>query len=82
MLWMAGSCNYLWTAVFLLLFLIPYVRHYFIEGVVSYQKWMVPAMAALGFLAGNSNENTIGWIGLTGLFIYTTFGREECFDPG
>ena len=68
MLWMAGSCNYLWTAVFLLLFLIPYVRHYFTEGVVSYQKWMVPAMAALGFLAGNSNENTIGWIGLTGLF--------------
>lgn len=68
MLWMAGSCNYLWTAVFLLLFLIPYVRHYFTEGAVSYQKWMVPAMAALGFLAGNTNENTIGWIGLTGLF--------------
>ena len=46
MLWMAGSCNYLWTAVFLLLFLIPYVRHYFTEGAVPYQKWMVPAMAA------------------------------------
>lgn len=68
MLWMAGSCNYLWTSVFLLLFLIPYVRHYFTKGEVSYPSWMVPAMAVLGFLAGNSNENTIGWIGLTGLF--------------
>lgn len=68
MLWMAGSCNYLWTSVFLLLFLIPYVRHYFTKGEVSYLSWMVPAMAVLGFLAGNSNENTIGWIGLTGLF--------------
>lgn len=67
-LWMAGSCNYLWTAVFLLLFLIPYVRHYFTNGAVFYNKWMMPAMALLGFLAGNANENTIGWIGLTGLF--------------
>lgn len=76
MLWMAGSCNYLWTAVFLLLFLIPYVRHYFTEGAVSYQKWMVPAMAALGFMAGNANENTIGWIGLTGLF-YLYHARKK-----
>jgi hypothetical protein len=68
MLWMAGSCNYLWTSVFLLLFLVPYVRHYFTNGAVSYKKWMGPAMAGLGFLAGNANENTIGWIGLTGLF--------------
>lgn len=79
MLWMAGSCNYLWTAVFLLLFLIPYVRHYFTEGAVSYQKWMVPAMAALGFMAGNANENTIGWIGLTGLFLFISCTEEENF---
>lgn len=77
MLWMAGSCNYLWTAVFLLLFLIPYVRHYFTEGAVSYQKWMVPAMAALGFLAGNANENTIGWVGLTGfLYLYYSWKKK------
>ena len=77
MLWMAGSCNYLWTSVFLLLFLIPYVHHYFTKGAVSYKEWMVPAMAALGFLAGNANENTIGWIGLTGIFyLYHAWKRK------
>lgn len=77
MLWMAGSCNYLWTAVFLLLFLIPYIRHYFTEGSVFYKKWAVFMMAPLGFLAGNANENTIGWIGLTGLFyLYYSWKRK------
>lgn len=77
MLWMAGSCNYLWTSVFLLLFLIPYVRHYFTQGTVSYGKWMMPVMAGVGFLAGNANENTIGWIGLTGLFyLYYSWKRK------
>lgn len=77
MLWMAGSSNYLWTSAFLLLFLIPYVRHYFTKGVVSYKEWMVPAMAVLGFLAGNTNENTIGWIGLTGIFyLYHAWNKK------
>ena len=33
-------------------------------------------MAALGFMAGNANENTIGWIGLTGLF-YLYHARKK-----
>ncbi len=77
MLWMAGSCNYLWTSIFLLLFLIPYVHHYSTKGAVSYKECMVPAMAALGFLAGNANENTIGWIGLTGIFyVYYSWKKK------
>lgn len=81
MLWMAGSCNYLWTSVSLLLFLIPYVRHYFTKGEVSHPSWMVPAMAVLGFLAGNSNENTIGWIGLTGLFYLYHVWKKKTLQP-
>lgn len=66
MLWVAGACNYLWTSVFLLLFLIPYVRHYLTNGQVEYPYWFGPLWLVLGILAGNSNENTICWIGLSG----------------
>lgn len=66
MFWVAGACNYLWTSVFLLLFLIPYVRHYVTGGQVSYPAWFGPLWFVLGLLAGNSNENTICWIGLSG----------------
>lgn len=66
LLWVAGSCNYLWTSVFLLLFLIPYVRHYLTDGQANYPSWFGPLWLVMGMLAGNSNENTICWIGLSG----------------
>lgn len=66
MLWVAGACNYLWTSVFLLMFLIPYVRHYLTDGRVNYPSWFGPLWFVMGLLAGNSNENTICWIGLSG----------------
>lgn len=66
MLWVAGACNYLWTSVFLLLFLIPYARHYLTDGRVNYPSWFGPIWFMMGLLAGNSNENTICWIGLSG----------------
>ena len=66
MFWVAGACNYLWTSVFLLLFLIPYARHYLTDGRVNYPSWFGPLWFMMGLLAGNSNENTICWIGLSG----------------
>ena len=66
LLWVAGSCNYLWTSVFLLLFLLPYVHHYVTDGKASYPVWFGPLWFIMGILAGNSNENTICWIGLSG----------------
>ena len=66
MLWVAGACNYLWTSTFLTLFLVPYVRHYLTEGKAFYPSWFGPLWFVLGILAGNSNENTICWIGLSG----------------
>ena len=78
MLWVAGSCNYLWTSVFLLLFLIPYVRHYFTDGQVTYPSWFGPLWLVMGLLAGNSNENTICWIGLTGiLYLLYAWKRKK-----
>lgn len=67
-IWLSGACNYLWAMVLLLLFLIPYIRHYFTDGEVEYGSWLAPVMFFLGLAAGDTNENTICWIGLTGIF--------------
>ncbi len=76
-IWLDGSCNYLWAMVFLLAFLLPYVRHY-LTGEKKYGAWMVPFMFALGLLAGNGNENTLCWIGLFGFFyLVTLYGKDE-----
>ncbi len=66
-IWLDGSCNYLWPMVFLLAWLLPYVRQY-LHGPVDYGPWMAPGMFFLGLLAGNGNENTLCWIGLFGIF--------------
>lgn len=67
-IWLDGSCNYLFPMLALLLFLLPYVRHYMSEGKQEEPTGLVWAMFPLGLLAGNSNENTICWIGLFGFF--------------
>ena len=77
LLWVAGSCNYLWTSVFLLLYLIPYVRHYLTNGQVRYPSWFGPLWFVMGALAGNSNENTICWIGLSGgLYLFYAWKKK------
>lgn len=67
-IWTDGSCNYLFPMVFLLLFLLPYIRHYMSDGEKLEKPWLTAIMFPLGILAGNSNENTICWIGLFGFF--------------
>ncbi len=75
--WVDGSCNYLWPIVFLLLFLLPYIRHYFTDGAVTYRSWMTPLMFFVGLLAGNGNENTLCWIGLFGFFYLISCWRKK-----
>lgn len=77
-IWLDGSCNYLWPMVFLLAWLLPYIRHYMTDGRASYGGWLSPLLFLLGLLAGNGNENTICWIGLFGLFyLYKTYKRGQ-----
>lgn len=67
-IWTDGSCNYLFPMLAVLLFLLPYVRHYMSDGQEKESSWLVYGMFPLGLLAGNSNENTICWLGLFGFF--------------
>ena len=56
MLWMAGSCNYLWPAAVMVWLLKPFVDRVCNED-VQLKWWSVALMVAGGFLFGNSSEN-------------------------
>ena len=57
-LWTTGSCNYLWTTVILLGFLIPYVRQWFSDRPLEINPLV---MLSAGVIAGWTNENTVCW---------------------
>lgn len=59
-LWVTGSLNFLFPAVLLLGFLIPYVRKFSGESVPS-SKIFAASMFFAGLIAGWTNENTICW---------------------
>ncbi len=64
-LWVAGSCNYLWMTVFILAFLIPYVRNYFDTTAFKHnQKLLAVVLFFLGVFTGCSHETTNCWIGV------------------
>lgn len=57
-LWTTGACNYLWTAVILLAFLMPFVRQWFSDQALEINPI---AMLIAGVIAGWTNENTVCW---------------------
>lgn len=72
-LWICGACNYLWMTVFLLLFLIPYVRKYYnFHKTVGKESYYSNMMFVAGLFAGWSNENSVCWIILViAAFLYS-----------
>ena len=62
-LWLSGSCDYLWPLVLLLAFLLPYVRDYYDGDSLKQDKIVMSAgMLFLGLLAGCSRETLVFWI--------------------
>ena len=63
-LWLDGACNYLWTTVILLGFLLPYIQKYysFSTEIPQYSKISSLLMFFCGIIAGCTNENTICWV--------------------
>ena len=80
-LWLSGACNYLWTAVLLLAFLLPYIhKFYFFEDDHSRRIWFTLGMFFLGVLAGWSNENSICWIILALLVFISANWKKHKLD--
>ena len=76
-LWLTGACNYLWTTVFMLGFLLPYVRkYYFINEKIADNNWFILVMSFLGVIAGCSNENNVCWIILI-LLVFVFMNRKK-----
>ena len=62
-LWMPGACNYVWTMVILLFFMLFYVYKYFhLNSLICRTRKEKVIVLLLGIVAGWTNENTICWI--------------------
>ena len=61
--WLSGACNYLWTTVFLLAFLLPYFRKYYFWQKKNKDNPLLSfCMFFLGIIAGCTNENSVCFI--------------------
>ena len=71
--WLTGACNYLWTSVILLGFLLPYVHKYYCLDTENKKTTGLFGFCffCYGIIAGWTNENTVCWIILVlGIFIF------------
>lgn len=77
LLWLSGACNYLWTAVLLLGFLLPYIRkYYFFEETIAKNNSFQFVMFFFGILAGWTNENSVCWI-IVSIFVFIYAHRKK-----
>lgn len=75
--WIDGACNYFFPLLAVILFLFPYIQRYFQEKESRKPGDFVLIMFILGVLAGDSNENTICWIGLSGLLYLVHYRKRK-----
>ncbi len=67
--WLVGACHYLWPAVFLTGFIIPFIhKYYFFEAEPPDNTWFKIVMFFFGIIAGCTNENSVCWVILLLLF--------------
>ena len=68
-LWLTAACNYLWTNVILIAFLLLYIQKYYcFSKILCPQKFFPFLMLLFGIIAGWTNENSVCWIILILLF--------------
>ena len=69
-LWLTGACNYLWTCVMLLGFMVPFIKkYYFPEEQIGDSVFFTGFMFCFGIVSGWTNENSVCWIILM-LFLF------------
>lgn len=77
-LWVSGSCNYLWMNALLLIFFLPYQRRMDAGKSEKHRIIQAVLIVPLGLLAGASSENGGGAVGLLALlFVIHWFLKKE-----
>ena len=71
--WLTLSCNYLWTTVILLGFLLIYVHHYFFGTLLLKSKGL---LFLFGLFAGWTNENTVCFVILALLYYFFSLHKR------
>ena len=83
--WLPGSCNYLWTTTFTLLFLLPYYQNYYkndsecIYHFISKTNYIFLVLFfCFGIIVGCTNETFIGLVILyLCLFLYVAYSQKK-----
>ncbi len=76
--WLVGACHYLWPAVFLTGFLIPYIhKFYFSEKQIVRNRRFSCFMFLFGVIAGCTNENSVCWV-IALLLVFVFVNRKFC----
>ena len=75
-LWLTCACIYVWPAMFLLAFLLPYIKKFYnfhikIGSGIAYNV----SIFVLGIIAGCGNENVVCWI-IVGLLLFLFLYRK------
>lgn len=75
--WLTAACNYLWTSVILLAFLIPYVQKYYAFPKTVYDRPILHFfMLFFGIVAGWTNENSVCFVILLLMFfVYQNYEK-------
>ena len=78
-LWLTGACNYLWTCVMLLGFMVPYIKkYYFPEEKVGGSVFFTSIMFFFGIVSGWTNENSVCWIILLLMLFLLRLHKNDC----
>lgn len=80
--WLTAACNYLWTTVILLGFVIPYIQRYYHMDISpdNGKKYSPIGMFVFGIVAGWTNENSVCWIVLLLLLFLFVYCKNHKID--
>lgn len=80
-MWLTGSCNYLWCGTIILLAILPFRLYEEKQTKILRSIWFAVLMVPLFFLSGITNENTAGAMILIMIMFCLTYYKQKIKIP-